>query len=144
MKINCLNTCSILSLFQFVLFSHLFLSHFKLSLALDDTLHGLGCKLLYCGQGKCIESDATIFGADCECYSGWKKIQFGPFTFPSCLIPNCYLGTDCSGLDIVVQGTSSPPAPTPPSPNSSGSHRHGLGSLYGGAILLQTLIIAWW
>lgn len=52
-----------------------------------------------CVEGKCRysnDSSHSIYvpgfgpvGFDCDCYPGWKKIQIGPFTYPSCLVPNC-------------------------------------------------------
>lgn len=47
------------------------------------------CSAINCGQGTCKASNASFLGFDCECYPGWKTIQIGPLTFPSCLIPNC-------------------------------------------------------
>lgn len=44
------------------------------------------CAFVNCGQGSCIASST---GFDCECYPGWKKIQIGVLTFPSCVVPNC-------------------------------------------------------
>ena len=54
-----------------------------------------------CGQGTCKASNNSLLGFDCECNPGWRKIQTGPLTFPSCLIPNCqflslyFLSTYC-------------------------------------------------
>ncbi|KAG6780497.1 hypothetical protein POTOM_013359 [Populus tomentosa] len=47
------------------------------------------CALINCGEGACKASNASVLGFDCECYSGWKKIQMGPLTFPSCIVPHC-------------------------------------------------------
>jgi hypothetical protein len=47
------------------------------------------CAMIKCGQGTCKPSNASIIGFDCECDPGWKEIQIGPLTFPSCVIPNC-------------------------------------------------------
>ena len=47
------------------------------------------CAVIYCGQGVCKASNDSLLGFDCECNPGWKKIQIGPLTFPSCLLPNC-------------------------------------------------------
>ncbi|KDP37170.1 hypothetical protein JCGZ_06226 [Jatropha curcas] len=71
----------------------------------DDGL----CALVYCGQGTCKNSNNTLLpGFECECYSGWKKIEIGPVTFPSCLIPNCTVDVQC--------GNGSPPPPPPSAP----------------------------
>ncbi|KAG6792298.1 hypothetical protein POTOM_001442 [Populus tomentosa] len=47
------------------------------------------CALINCGQGTCQASNASLLGFECECSSGWKKIEIGPLTFPSCVTPNC-------------------------------------------------------
>lgn len=49
----------------------------------------LVCKIINCGQGTCVASNATLLGFDCACNSGWKELQVGPLTFPSCVVPNC-------------------------------------------------------
>lgn len=59
----------------------------------------LVCSVVNCGQGKCkLSNDSSHsivvpyvgrVGFDCDCNPGWKEIQIGPLTYPSCLIPNC-------------------------------------------------------
>ncbi|XP_062153985.1 uncharacterized protein LOC133862230 isoform X1 [Alnus glutinosa] len=66
------------------------------------------CAMIKCGQGTCKPSNASIIGFDCECDPGWKEIQIGPLTFPSCVVPNCTLDFQC--------GNGSPPPPPPPAP----------------------------
>ncbi|WCJ40650.1 hypothetical protein M5689_021562 [Euphorbia peplus] len=65
------------------------------------------CELIYCGEGTCKLTTAIPF-FECDCYPGWIKIQIGPLTFPSCLLPNCTLNQQC--------GNGSPPPPPPPAP----------------------------
>ncbi|XVE52138.1 hypothetical protein DITRI_Ditri02bG0098300 [Diplodiscus trichospermus] len=57
-------------------------------------------------EGTCEASYNSVLGFDCQCNPGWRKIQIGPLTFPSCLIPNCTVDFHCGG--------ESPPAPPPP------------------------------
>ncbi|KAB5563950.1 hypothetical protein DKX38_004004 [Salix brachista] len=59
-----------------------------LALTVNGTLQDDVCALTNCGEGACKASSASLLGFDCECYSGWKKVQIGPLTFPSCIIPN--------------------------------------------------------
>ncbi|KAG6782213.1 hypothetical protein POTOM_011607 [Populus tomentosa] len=59
-----------------------------LALTGNGTLQDDVCALINCGEGACKASNASVLGFDCECYSGWKKIQIGPLTFPSCIVPN--------------------------------------------------------
>lgn len=79
--------------------------------SLSISLQGLECDLLNCGEGKCIETNSTLFGVDCECNAGWKKPHLGDLTLlPSCIIPNCTVNFKCGS------GSPSPtPAPPPPS-----------------------------
>ncbi|THG05111.1 hypothetical protein TEA_012917 [Camellia sinensis var. sinensis] len=55
---------------------------------LPDPVNGLLCAIVNCGQGTCVPSNATLLGFECDCYPGWKTIQIGPLTFPSCVVPN--------------------------------------------------------
>ncbi|GAV60978.1 hypothetical protein CFOL_v3_04506, partial [Cephalotus follicularis] len=65
------------------------------------------CALMNCGQGTCKASNSSLLGFECLCNPGWKKIQIGPLTFPSCVIPNCTVDFQC--------GNGSPPPPPPAS-----------------------------
>ncbi|KAB1218613.1 hypothetical protein CJ030_MR3G026493 [Morella rubra] len=75
------------------------------------------CALRNCGQGTCKASNSSLFGFDCECHPGWKKIQIVPLAFPSCVVPNCTVDFQCS------KGSPAPPPPPalplPPSLNLS-------------------------
>ncbi|XP_022723773.1 uncharacterized protein LOC111280600 [Durio zibethinus] len=64
-----------------------------------------GCLFINCGQGTCEASNNSLLGFDCKCKPGWKKIQVGPLTFSSCLIPNCKVDFRC--------GKRSPSPPPP-------------------------------
>ncbi|XP_028108752.1 uncharacterized protein LOC114307554 [Camellia sinensis] len=75
---------------------------------LPDPVNGLLCAIVNCGQGTCVPSNATLLGFECDCYPGWKTIQIGPLTFPSCVVPNCTLDFQC--------GNGAPPPPPPPPP----------------------------
>ncbi|KAL3598458.1 hypothetical protein D5086_006376 [Populus alba] len=77
-----------------------------LALTGNGTLQDDVCALINCGEGACKASNASVLGFDCECYSGWKKIQIGPLTFPSCIVPNCTVDFGC--------GNGAPPPPPPP------------------------------
>ncbi|XP_059459273.1 uncharacterized protein LOC132188755 [Corylus avellana] len=72
---------------------------------MSDPIQDAVCAIINCGQGTCIPSTASIIGFDCECNPGWKKIQIGPLTFPSCVVPNCTLDFQCGNAS---------PAPPPP------------------------------
>ncbi|EOY26642.1 Uncharacterized protein TCM_028581 [Theobroma cacao] len=78
-------------------------SHVTLNQA--NPIQDTACLFIKCGQGTCKASN-SLLGFDCECLPGWRKIQIGPFTFPSCLIPNCTVDFEC--------GNGSPPPPPPP------------------------------
>ncbi|MBA0691075.1 hypothetical protein Goari_008723 [Gossypium aridum] len=104
------------------LFSFLFLLFFCLATSTTVTttsshvtlnpLQGVFCSVIDCGQGTCQASNNSLLGFDCLCKPGWKKIQIGPVTFPSCLVPNCTVDFDC--------GKGSPPPPSlPPPPNQT-------------------------
>ncbi|KAG4199078.1 hypothetical protein ERO13_A05G126700v2 [Gossypium hirsutum] len=97
------------------LFSFLFLLFFYLATSTTVTTtssHVTLNPLQDCGQGTCQASNNSLLGFDCLCKPGWKKIQIGPFTFPSCLVPNCTIDFDC--------GKGSPPPPSlPPPPNQT-------------------------
>ncbi|XP_025012828.1 uncharacterized protein LOC8271351 isoform X2 [Ricinus communis] len=69
------------------------------------------CASIFCGQGTCKNINASFLDFECECNSGWKKIQIGPLTFPSCLLPNCTTDLQC--------GNGSPPPPPPPPPSTA-------------------------
>ncbi|KAJ6696188.1 NEUROGENIC LOCUS NOTCH-like protein 3-LIKE [Salix koriyanagi] len=79
-----------------------------LALTVKGTLQDDVCALTNCGEGACKASSASLLGFDCECYSGWKKVQIGPLTFPSCIIPNCTVDFGC--------GNGAPPPPPPSRP----------------------------
>ncbi|XP_039005912.1 uncharacterized protein LOC120133390 [Hibiscus syriacus] len=81
-----------------------------------DPFTGIVCSIIDCGQGTCQPSNASLLGFDCLCKPGWKKIPIGPFTFPSCLIPNCTIDFHCG------KGSPSPPPPPaflPPTANQT-------------------------
>ncbi|PSR96097.1 Slit 2 protein like [Actinidia chinensis var. chinensis] len=99
----------------YLLFFSLFLSNITATTPqqlVSNPLQGVdGCALsvlINCGQGKCFASNASVLGFDCECYPGWKKLQIGTWTFPSCVVPNCTLDFQC--------GNGAPPPPPPPPP----------------------------
>ncbi|XP_052183535.1 uncharacterized protein LOC127795717 [Diospyros lotus] len=74
--------------------------------AVDDD--DVVCENKDCGQGTCFATNTSVLGFDCDCHHGWKKMQLGPLTFPSCVIPNCTLDFQC--------GNGAPPPPPPPPP----------------------------
>ncbi|KAJ7962927.1 neurogenic locus notch-like protein 3-like [Quillaja saponaria] len=74
---------------------------------MSNPIQDIVCAFINCGQGKCVASNTTGIGFDCDCQSGWKKMQIGPLTFPSCVVPNCTIDFQCNG---------SPPPPPPPTP----------------------------
>lgn len=47
------------------------------------------CRWVQCGEGKCVASNATLFGFDCECNAGWKQIEIDFIVLPPCIVPNC-------------------------------------------------------
>jgi hypothetical protein len=63
------------------------------------------CAMKNCGEGACKASNASVLGFDCECYSGWKKIQIGPLTFPYCGVPNCECLSPClsQGVHVLIR-----------------------------------------
>ncbi|PIA65299.1 hypothetical protein AQUCO_00100640v1 [Aquilegia coerulea] len=69
---------------------------------------GIACEFIKCGEGKCVPSTGnnTVLPFDCECNSGWKKIEVGGLTYPACVIPNCTIDFNC--------GTATPPPPPGP------------------------------
>ncbi|XVF26682.1 hypothetical protein REPUB_Repub14bG0039100 [Reevesia pubescens] len=69
------------------------------------------CSFINCGEGTCQASNNSLLGFDCQCNPGWKRIQIGLFTFPSCLIPNCTVDFHCG-----KGSTEAPPPPPPPPP----------------------------
>ncbi|CAK7356629.1 unnamed protein product [Dovyalis caffra] len=77
----------------------------------SSTLQDDVCATTNCGQGTCKASNTSFPGFDCECNSGWKKMQIGPLTFPPCVVPNCTFDLGC--------GNGAPPAPPPPPPPPS-------------------------
>ncbi|XWS20358.1 hypothetical protein CRYUN_Cryun31cG0094600 [Craigia yunnanensis] len=112
------------------------------------------CSFINCGQGTCKASNNSLLGFDCECNPGWRKIQIGPLTFPTCLIPNCtvdfhcgnespsappppaslpppanqisrYFGADCQGLGLDLPLGRPQPPPPPPPPGSLTSDGNG-------------------
>ncbi|GMH03651.1 hypothetical protein Nepgr_005490 [Nepenthes gracilis] len=107
---------SVLSPSQLLLFSITIFFNLKLTLSLppSDPLHQLLCGVISCGAGKCVNSNSSIFGVDCVCNSGWKKIQLGPLTFPSCIVPNCSVDFKCSSDSPALSPSLSPPPPPPP------------------------------
>ncbi|KAK2651411.1 hypothetical protein Ddye_011267 [Dipteronia dyeriana] len=78
---------------------------------ISNPLQGVACALVNCGEGSCVSSNVSFLGFDCVCNPGWKKVQIGNLTFPSCVIPNCTINFNCSDV----------PAPPPPPPPSSPS-----------------------
>ncbi|KAJ6942536.1 hypothetical protein NC652_008375 [Populus alba x Populus x berolinensis] len=76
-----------------------------LALTGSGTLQDDVCALINCGEGACKASNASVLGFDCECYSGWKKIQIGPLTFPSCIVPNSCNLVWCGDGTCVANGT---------------------------------------
>ncbi|XP_062023306.1 uncharacterized protein LOC133739535 [Rosa rugosa] len=88
----------------------------SISNPIQDDIHDIVCSVpgVNCAQGKCKYSNDSSHsidvpglgrvGFDCDCNPGWKKIQIGPFTYPSCLIPDCTVNVGC---DL------SPPQPPP-------------------------------
>ncbi|MBA0623031.1 hypothetical protein Godav_008526 [Gossypium davidsonii] len=66
---------------------------------------GVFCSVIDCGQGTCQASNNSLLGFDCLCKPGWKKIQIGPFTFPSCLVPNYCDLVWCGDGECVSNGT---------------------------------------
>ncbi|XP_044497540.1 uncharacterized protein LOC123219599 [Mangifera indica] len=54
------------------------------------------CADVDCGQGTCKDSNSSGLGFECDCNTGWKKIQIGPLTFPSCVLPNCSVDLHCN------------------------------------------------
>ncbi|XP_052486937.1 uncharacterized protein LOC105771052 isoform X2 [Gossypium raimondii] len=97
------------------LFSFLFLLFFCLATSTTVTttsshvtlnpLQGVFCSVIDCGQGTCQASNNSLLGFDCLCKPGWKKIQIGPFTFPSCLVPNSCDLVWCGDGECVSNGT---------------------------------------
>ncbi|PPD71258.1 hypothetical protein E1A91_D05G135900v1 [Gossypium mustelinum] len=97
------------------LFSFLFLLFFCLATSTTVTttsshvtlnpLQGVFCSVIDCGQGTCQASNNSLLGFDCLCKPGWKKIQIGPFTFPSCLVPNYCDLVWCGDGECVSNGT---------------------------------------
>ncbi|KAL3610574.1 hypothetical protein D5086_001594 [Populus alba] len=71
----------------------------------SSTLQGDVCALINCGQGTCQASNASLLGFECECSSGWKKIEIGPLTFPSRVIPNSCNLVWCGDGTCVANGT---------------------------------------
>ncbi|XP_062153986.1 uncharacterized protein LOC133862230 isoform X2 [Alnus glutinosa] len=63
------------------------------------------CAMIKCGQGTCKPSNASIIGFDCECDPGWKEIQIGPLTFPSCVVPNSCALVWCGDGTCMTNGT---------------------------------------
>ncbi|KAH7547338.1 hypothetical protein FEM48_Zijuj01G0299100 [Ziziphus jujuba var. spinosa] len=102
--------------YRLILFITLLSNHATISSSstitqpLSNPLQEIVCAAINCGQGTCKASNASLLGFDCECYPGWKKIQIGPLTFPSCLLPNCTVDFQC--------GKGSPPPSPPPPPVS--------------------------
>ncbi|XP_011045375.1 PREDICTED: chitin-binding lectin 1-like [Populus euphratica] len=83
---------------------------FLMAVTVSSTLQGDVCALINCGHGTCKASNASLLGFECECNSGWKKIEIGPLTFPSCVIPNCTFDLGCGN------GASPSPAASQPPP----------------------------
>ncbi|XP_015869449.4 uncharacterized protein LOC107406769 [Ziziphus jujuba] len=102
--------------YRLILFITLLSNHATISSSstitqpMSNPLQEIVCAAINCGQGTCKASNASLLGFDCECYPGWKKIQIGPLTFPSCLLPNCTVDFQC--------GKGSPPPSPPPPPVS--------------------------
>ncbi|XP_044496555.1 latent-transforming growth factor beta-binding protein 2-like [Mangifera indica] len=64
------------------------------------------CADVNCGQGTCKDSNSSLLGFECDCNTGWKKLQIGPLAFPSCVLPNC-------SIDLQCNNASSPPSSLP-------------------------------
>ncbi|XVE54339.1 hypothetical protein DITRI_Ditri03aG0072200 [Diplodiscus trichospermus] len=78
---------------------------------ISNPISANACATVDCGQGTCRETDSSLLGFECDCYSGWKHFQIGPLVLPPCIIPNCTLDFSC--------GEGSPPPPSPPNFNLS-------------------------
>ncbi|KAJ8773473.1 hypothetical protein K2173_004303 [Erythroxylum novogranatense] len=76
---------------------------------LDET--PTACKLINCGQGTCVANGSAALGFGCQCNTGWEKMQLGPLTFPSCVVPNCTLDFQCGDASPPPPPVSVPPAP---------------------------------
>ncbi|XWS17202.1 hypothetical protein CRYUN_Cryun33cG0048200 [Craigia yunnanensis] len=99
--------CTNIYVFNFVLLLSFFRSSEANSVAfISNLLPVNACAIINCGQGTCLETDSSLFGFECNCYSGWKKFQIGSFVLPPCIIPNCTLSFGC--------GSGSPSPPPPP------------------------------
>ncbi|PIA65298.1 hypothetical protein AQUCO_00100639v1 [Aquilegia coerulea] len=106
LKMN-LTLCSSCIIFFFFMFIATGLSTNSQPM-IDDPIIGALCALVNCGEGKCVPSSGgtSLLPFDCECNSGWKKVQIGPLTYPACIIPNCTIDFGC--------GSSTPPSPPAP------------------------------
>ncbi|KAA3489316.1 Teneurin-4 [Gossypium australe] len=140
------------------LFSFLFLLFFCLATSTTVTttsshvtlnpLQGVFCSVIDCGQGTCQASNNSLLGFDCLCKPGWKKIQIGPFTFPSCLVPNCQfpllslskIKASLCTVDFDCVKGSPPPPSLPPPPNQTNSPTQGIKE---GDLLLSDCDLVW-
>ncbi|KAL6285803.1 hypothetical protein ACE6H2_010193 [Prunus campanulata] len=75
-------------------------------LSSSNSIGDIECEFINCGEGVCKASNQTALGFDCECNPGWKKIQVGLLTLPTC-VPNCTINFQCD---------ESPSPPAPPAP----------------------------
>ncbi|KAL8485146.1 hypothetical protein ACS0TY_027440 [Phlomoides rotata] len=65
---------------------------------LSPLFGGDPCGVDICGKGKCVASNSSTSGYECDCDQGWKQArseddQF--FKFLPCIIPNCSLNFHC-------------------------------------------------
>nr|XP_043627066.1 uncharacterized protein LOC122598538 isoform X2 [Erigeron canadensis] len=68
------------------------------------------CRILGCGEGRCVEDHDGSSSYHCECNHGWKTIKVAPMPFPSCIVPNCTTDLPCGGKAPIPP----PPPPQPP------------------------------
>ncbi|XP_043700933.1 uncharacterized protein LOC122651565 isoform X2 [Telopea speciosissima] len=99
--------CNFTFLFLILVFCLLFGS---LRADFPNPFKDVGCHLISCGEGTCKSSSNSFLGFECECNLGWKKIQIGSLSFPSCVVPNCTVDFECGSNTT----TPSPPPPPPP------------------------------
>lgn len=85
---------------RFVLFLAIILVHQSNSAAANFTFpFGDACKEDVCGKGKCVASNNSTFGFECQCEPGWKQARSqddDSLKFMPCVIPNCTLNYNCA------------------------------------------------
>lgn len=50
------------------------------------------CKVIVCGKGKCVGSNSSSLGYECECEKGWTQSRphdGNSFKFLPCVVPQC-------------------------------------------------------